>query len=414
MDSLRVSRVLVQKLKEEPPHIGSQMALIPQQTVFDWIKDVHADTDNKTGYLVKHPTGVYGKKVKELVRYFLSLSVEVKAIEQSRRIRVHPCFQYFFAILRFLSEFVFPVVFAVAASYTYYHHSAEEVAEIPNSAPSPPIEKGRDWVAAAAAIATAAGRRLGSTVRSIITVPVTFVANAVDRGLHLEEAATYVQTTGVKMLLLPVLFLSVYFLTKLLARLASHIYAMCAAHRRVWTLQQILLSETEEALERAIGGLLKPTMRTCYEQMLGVQRVTRSVAKQGQGALVLRDSVGTLVTTYTGSPALLRDSILDRLSGDIKAIPFAELVRIGQLSPIYAKTIHALIRHADEELSSTMFAFHEELSRLPDTVSSRLEDIRTRAADIGSRTVSASVEFGRGFLARPTEEQHEQQHQTSE
>jgi len=137
--------------------------------------------------------------------------------------------------------------------------------------------------------------------------------------------------------------------------------------------------------------------------------VTRSVAKQGQGALVLRDSVGTLVTTYTGNPTLLRDSILDRLSGDIKAIPFAELVRVGQLSPIYAKTIHALIRHADEELSSTMFAFHEELSRLPDTVSSRLQDIRTRAADIGSRAVSASVEFGRNLLSAPTEEQ-----QTSE
>lgn len=387
------------------------MALIPQQTVFDWIKDVHADTDNKTGYLVKHPTGVYGKKVKELVRYFLSLSVEVKAIEQSRRVRVHPCFQYFFAILRFLSEFVFPVVFAVAASYAYYHQSSDEAAEIPNSAPSPPIEKGRDWVAAAAAIATAAGRRLGTTVRSIVTVPVTFVAHAVDRGLHLEEAATYVQTTGVKMLLLPVLFLSVYFLTKLLARLASHIYAMCAAHRRVWTLQQILLSETEEALERAIGGLLKPTMRTCYEQMLGVQRVTRSAGKQGQGALVLRESVGTLVTTYTGSPTLLRDSILDRLSADIKAIPFAELVRIGQLSPTYAKTIHALIRHADEELSSTMFAFHEELSRLPDTVSSRLQDIRTRATVIGSRAVSASVEYGRGLFARHAERYEQQQQQ---
>jgi hypothetical protein len=212
------------------------------------------------------------------------------------------------------------------------------------------------------------------------------------------------------MLLLPVLFLSVYFLTKLLARLASHIYAMCAAHRRVWTLQQILLSETEEALERAIGGLLKPTMRTCYEQMLGVQRMTRSAGKLGQGALVLRDPLGTLVTTYTGNPTLLRDSILDRLSADIKAIPFAELVRIGHLSPTYAKTIHALIRHADEELSSTMFAFHEELSRLPDTVSSRLQDIRTRATVIGSRAVSASVEYGRGLFARHAE-QHEQQEQ---
>jgi hypothetical protein len=364
------------------------MALIPQQAVYEWIQDVHRDGDSKTGYLVKQPTGVYGKKVKELVRYAGSLSVELKAIRQSRQLRVHPCLQYFATVFQFLSEFVFPVTFASLASYAYYQWTPEEndppLEEVHSSTNGTSADGILDWIPSS----TAAGQWVGGTLRSIVTVPVNFVFNAVDRGVHAQEALDYVQSTGFKMLLLPLLFLVVYFLVKLASKLIGNLQHLCASHNRVWQLQELLLTETEEALERAVSKLLKPALLSQYEQMLSIPSQSPTNPLMVQDA----ESIRALITVYRENPPLLRESILDRLSAEIKATPFAELVRIGNLSPTYTKTIHALIRHADEELSETMFAFHKELHHLPET-------IQTRAAHVGSQVLSGATRIvGGGML----------------
>lgn len=62
---------------------------------------------------------------------------------------------------------------------------------------------------------------------------------------------------------------------------------------------------------------------------------------------------------------MMRTNLLDRLSTEIKRIPFPELVRRGGLSQSYSNAMRQLIRYADEELSSTLFSFHEEISSVP-------------------------------------------------
>ena len=320
-----------------------------------WMSELYSDIHPATGYLVQTPKGAYGKKVKELVQYMSSLSVEMKTIRHSRQVTVHPCLRYTYAVVQLLSEMVFPVLFATVASYTYYQWN-------PSFSVEPLV------VSATATTNTntntvtvqSAGQWLGSTVRSIIGVPLTFLVNAVDRGLHVEEASQYIQTTGTKMFLLPVLFLGVYLLTKLLGRLILHVHTLCTSHRRLWFLQELLLKETEEALERAIAGIVKPYLITQYERSMS----TRSS------------------DTRPMDPS----SLLNRISDDIKKIPFAELVKRGQLSALYAKTIHALIRHADEELSTTMFAFHEEINRIPDRVHGFQQGLKHRVTEAAQTT----------------------------
>jgi fumarate reductase subunit D len=333
-----------------------------QAAAYNWIMDLYADVDPKTGYLIKYPKGVYGKKVKELVHYASSLSVEMKAIQHSRQTRTHPCCQYTFYVFQFLSDIVFPVVFAILASYMYYEWT-------PSEADSPILESNTtEWTA------HGAGEWLGSSIRSVITVPIHFVVGAVDRGFHVEEAVSYFQSTGTKLFLLPLLFLFVYGSTKIMGRLLLHIQTLCSAHRRVWQLQELLIKETEEALERAISGIAKPILLIQYEQLLKREPTdSKAIVTRSADKLVL----------YRENLPMIRLGMLEQLSAEIKAIPFAELIQRGQLSSLYAKTIHALIRHADDELSATMFAFHEEINRIPTnirtTISNQIQNV-TRLA----------------------------------
>jgi len=258
---------------------------------------------------------------------------------------------------------VFPVLFATMASYSYYQWN-------------PSMELTDDTLVATESIdvtstvAQSAGQWIGSTARWIVGVPVTFLVNVVDRSLHIEEASQYIQTTGTKMFLLPVLFLGIYFLTKILSRLIHHVYTLCTSHRRVWFLQELLLKETEEALERAIVGIAKPYLFTQYERLLSRDEIS------------LKPVVTRSSDTRISDPRIL----LNRISDEIKKIPFAELVKRGQLSTLYTKTIHALIRHADEELSTTMFAFHEEINRIPDRVDGFNQGLKQRVTEVAQTT----------------------------
>jgi len=381
------------KTRADPPPVQMPILLSPATTIYHWLSDVQGDIDESTGYLVAHPKGIFGKKVKELVRYTKSLSVEVKAIHHSRRTRLHPCLQSLGSILHFLSEFVCPVVFAAAAAYAYYQWTPTEVDSPPilpsiNTTTTNASDTGPfDWLPSA----RQAGQFVGSSLRSIITAPVDFLTNAVDRGLHVEETVAIVQSTGTKLILLPLLFGAVYFLVKLTSRLLVHAQTLCSAYSRVWHLQDLLLTETDQALERAITGLLKPALRTHFEQMLEGRVLTRATSSALTTGASTERSLVHLNSIYRNNLPLLRTTLLDRLSSDLKTIPFAELVRLGQLPPTYTKTIHALIRHADEELSQTLFAFHEELHRLPDTIQRRVSAVGTAAATQAARLCTTAL-----------------------
>jgi len=149
------------------------------------------------------------------------------------------------------------------------------------------------------------------------------------------------------MMLLPFLFIAVYGVTKLLGRLLIHMSTLCSAHNRVWFLQNLLIKETEEALERAIVGRVKPFLMLEYEKLLN------------------RPDYKGL---YMNNLPIVQLNLAEQVSAEIKSTPFAELVKEGQLSALYAQTIHGLIRHADDGLSNTLFEFHEEIHRIPDRI----------------------------------------------
>jgi hypothetical protein len=193
----------------------------------------------------------------------------------------------------------------------------------------------------------------------VASVPISFVAHTIDRGLHVQEVGEYLQSSGSKIVLLPLLFLAVYLFTKVVCRLLIHVQTLCASHQRLWTLQELLLTETEEALERAVAGMMKPTLLTVYETLLLPAPPSTQLVPAEQAALL------QLATNYQTNLPMMRTNLLDRLATQIKQIPFPDLVRRGGLSPSYTNVMRQLIRHADEDLSATLFSFHEEIHSAP-------------------------------------------------
>lgn len=360
-----------------------------QTTVPAWMEDLHADVDAKTGYLVPHPRGPYGQKVKELVRYFSGQSVELKAIRHGRRMRPNACCLYTGMLFQFLSEYVFPIAFAVSASYMYYQWTPTEAPPTPLETPVPSnihndtaVESGWfGWMPSAAE----AGNWLGSTTRSFASVPVTFLAHAVDRSLHVQEAFASIQSTGSKIFLLPLLFVAVYFLTKIVCRVLLHIQTLCSAQRRIWHLQEILIQDTEEALERGITGLVRPFLLNYYETILSLPSSSNQLVPADKAKLL------SLTQTYRGHLPLLRVNLYDRLATEVKQIPFAEVVKRGGLSPSYQRALHQLIRYADDELSNVLFSFHEEIHRVPDAIQSKVLDAGQFAIQGAKRVASTAM-----------------------
>jgi len=360
-----------------------------QSTVPAWMEDLHADVDAKTGYLVSHPKGLYGQKIKELVRYFSGQSVELKAIRHGRRVRPSACCLYTGILFQFLSEYVFPIAFALFASYMYYQWTPTEI-PLPPLVPSGPLLQNEtaqdggwfDWMPSAAE----AGSWLGSTTRSLASVPVSFLTHAVDRSLHVQEAFASIQSTGSKIFLLPLLFVAVYFLTKIVCRVLLHIQTLCSAQRRIWHLQEILIQDTEEALERALTGMIRPFLLNYYETILTLPSSSSSSLVPADKANLLR-----LTQTYRGHLPLMRVNLYDRLAMEVKQFSFAELVKRGGLSPSYQRALHQLIRYADDELSNILFSFHEEIHRVPEAIQSKVLDAGHFAIQGVTRAASTAM-----------------------
>ena len=333
------------------------MDRIPK-AVHEWLTDLHIDTNPKNGYIVHSPKGIYGKKIKELVQYFSSQSVELKAIHHSRRSKPNVFTTYLFHIFQFLSEYVLPICIALYISYVYYtwntNTSSSSSAEILSSTDTSAVST--SWYDSIPS-PTEAGKWVGSNIRSIVSVPVSFIAHTVDRGLHIQEAVETVQTTGSKLIITPMLFLGVYVITKLLCRVIIHLRSLCVSQRRIWNLQEFIIQETEEALERAITNIVRPFLIVNYEEMLvRPSPSTSEIVLKKQGTVAL-------VQLYKENLPLLRTNLIERITSTVKQVPFAELVKRGGLSSLYNNTLHQLIRHADDELSKAMFTYHEDIHK---------------------------------------------------
>jgi hypothetical protein len=343
------------------------MALV-KRVAHEWMNDLHSDINQKTGYLYTSPRGIYGKKIKELVNYFSNQSVELKAIRHSRRMKPNIILEYLFYIFNFLSEYVFPMAFAVLASYVYYFSAPKTnitVAPPVFSTPPPETSSWYDWIPSSAE----AGQWLGTNIRTVFSIPVSFVANAVDRGIHVQEIVETIQSSGSKLVLTPILFVLVYVLTKIVCRIIIHLRTLCVAQRRVWDIQEIIIQETDEALERGVTSIVRPVLIKQYEELMCLPP---SLQGQTSTKLVKANTTTAMIQSYEGNFPLLRMNIFETLTTNIKRMSFAEVLKRGGLSQTYNQAIHSLIRHADDELSNTMFQFHEEINKVPDAIQSRV------------------------------------------
>lgn len=339
------------------------MALV-KQVAHEWMNDLHSDINQKTGYLNESPRGVYGKKIRELVNYFSNQSVELKAIRHSRSMKPNIIIEYLFYIFNFLSEYVFPMVFAVLACYVYYYSIPINI-NIPEPPsfppPNPETNSWYDWIPSSAE----AGQWFGTNIRTVLSIPVSFVANVVDRGIHVQEIVETVQASGSKVVLTPILFIAVYVLTKIVCRVLIHLRTLCVAQRRVWDIQQIIILETSEALERGVTSIVRPLLIKQYEELM-------CLPPQSSTKLVKANTTTVMIQSYEGNFPLLRMNIFELLTSNVKRLSFAEVLKRGGLSQTYNQAIHNLIRHADDELSNTMFNFHEEINKVPEAIQSRV------------------------------------------
>jgi len=290
--------------------------------------------DPATGYLVEFPTSLYGLRVKELVNYTCSQSSEVKTILNSRRIRTSPCCLYMLEVVRFLADYILPLVVALYSAFTYYSSTQQQ--QEPETNRTETVEEEDTWVDGAAF----AGGWFGETIRYAISVPVSFLVSTIDGGLHVSQGIDYLKQRTELIVYTPLLFVAVYIVTLVSIRFLLNLYTICSAERALWNYQELVLQETRQVVERAITNIMRPAL----------------LAKgKGQG----QDQDLSLC--------------LEHISSAIKGRPLPELLALGNVSTPYTDSLRMLIRHADEDLSTAMFRFTNELHKIEGRLSGSRE-----------------------------------------
>jgi len=258
---------------------------------------------------------------------------------------------YLFHIVKYLSEYILPAVFSFGAAYFYY------TTETPSSyAPTfnytePILENSTNWFPTVAE----AGSLLGDLVHTTLSVPITFFASTIDRTLHLKEGLTVVQSNSQKLFWTPMIAIGVYILSFVLLKCLLNMQHLVSAQWALWTYQSLFLKETEEAIERAVTGIIRPYLVTQYEQYLFQSSDSQQVDSTS------RNLLKSLYLTYNNDMELLRETLHERADQYIRSIPFAEILVLGRLSKRYMAALYALIRDSNEHLSSTLFELNQQL-----------------------------------------------------
>jgi hypothetical protein len=322
----------------------------------EWFQDIFADVDPKTGYLVKEPTGFYGSKVRSLVRYVYMQSSEVKAIQTSQQIRASSICLYVFHIVKYLSEYILPALFSFLSAYLYYM-SADPILvhSVPVfSSTNTTVEQNttHSWYFPSV---SEAGAFIGEVAHNALSIPISFLANTVDRTLHLREGFDVVQTNSQKLFWTPLIAIGVYISTFVLLKCLLNMQHLVSAQWALWNYQALFLKETEEAVERAITGIVRPYLVNTYEQLLLQSSESQLVDNDS------RNAMRSLFLTYHADMELYREGLHERIFQYIRAIPFAEILVLGKLSKRYMAGLYTLIRDSNDQLSSILFEFNQQL-----------------------------------------------------
>jgi hypothetical protein len=317
----------------------------------EWFQDIYADVDPSTGYIKKDPPGFYGSKVRSLVRYIYMQSSEVKAIQTNQQIRASSMCIYLFYIIKYLSEYILPALFSFVTAYFYYHSTEPLTYVLPSTNYTEPILNTTNWFPTVAE----AGSLLGDLVHTTLSVPIQFFASTLDRTLHLKEGLEVVQSNSQKLFWTPMIAVGVYIASFVLLKCLLNMQHLLSSQWALWTYQSLFLKETEEAIERAVTGIIRPYLVTHYEQYLFQSSDSQQVDPAS------RNSLKSLYLTYNNDMELLRETLHERVDQHIRSIPFAEILVLGRLSKRYMAALYALIRDSSDHLSSTLFDLNQQL-----------------------------------------------------
>ena len=296
--------------------------------------------------------------MKGLVHHIYSLSPQVKLILGTRTIRSNSVCLYIFHVFKFLSSYVIPPFMALIAAYLYYYADSTPIIVDTESNATNSTEWHIDPVGA--------GNWAGDGIRTLISVPLQFLATTIDRIFHLSEVMNTVQSTGSRLFYTPFVAIGVYILTHLLLQCFLNVQMLMSKQWALWSYQDLFLKETAEAIERSVTSILRPQLIYTMEQYLVNSSNSKELVPQS------RITLEHVYHTYKDDVDLLRETMLEQAFTYIRSIPLAEHLVQGRISEQYLKGLRMLIRHADEELSTILFQLNQEINRFPSEVGNRV------------------------------------------
>ena len=208
-------------------------------------------------------------------------------------------------------------------------------------------------------MAQGAGTFIGDFARNLLSVPMEFATSTVDRALHVQESLDFFQMYGYRCINAVLLGFSVYLLSLLVFRLLLNIQTLVFKQWILWNAQLLFLKETEETIERAITGIVRPFLIKSYEQFL-CQTSENPSMKQKTKAFIK-----SMYLAYNNDLTMLREALFERAEAYIKTLSFSELLTQGQVSKQYLNGLNRLIKNSDRQLSMLLYDLNDELARIP-------------------------------------------------
>jgi hypothetical protein len=164
---------------------------------------------------------------------------------------------------------VIPPVAAILAAYFYYYSEAApvfvpEVVDMDDTNTTNTTDTDAEWNIDP----VAAGTWTGNSLRTLLSVPLQFIAATVDRTLHMSEAVDSVQITTSRLFYTPLVGIGIYIMTHLLLQCFLNVQMLFSKQWILWNYQDLFLKETEQAIERSVTDMVKPQLIYALEQYL--------------------------------------------------------------------------------------------------------------------------------------------------
>lgn len=152
----------------------------------------------------------------------------------------------------------------------------------------------------------------------------------------------------------PFVLMSVYFGSMLGFKLFLNIQHLLSKQWMLWKAQALFLQEQEEAVERAVTGIVRPFLIQTFERLLCDSKPFVAIK--------------SVYLTYNSDLELMRSTLFERAEAYVKVISFPELLVLGKISKQYLNGLYRLIRDSDQRMSDALYTLNQEIEQVPATL----------------------------------------------